>query len=71
MKNRDRYILKRNEYDMLCDIQLGLLHGECCVLDALSAKVHVCPLNEDDDDPYKRCCKCLQSWLNGDENECL
>ena len=65
MKNRDRYILKRNEYDMLSAVQLALLHGERCVISALMAQDYSCPKYvNDNEDPYERCCQCIQEWLN-------
>lgn len=63
MRNRKKFITNRNEYDMLCDIQLGLLHGERCVLDALTAETNICS-SQVGDDSYKQCCECIQKWLN-------
>ena len=60
MKNRDRYILKWNEYDMLIKIQATMLSHDCCVIDALTG------INS----PCDKCCMlstceaCIREWLN-------
>jgi hypothetical protein len=64
MRNRDKYLLKRNEYDVLCEVQLALLHGENCILDALTAHTHSCKANTD---KHAACCECIQEWLNKEE----
>lgn len=64
MKNRDRYILKQNEYDVLCKIQLALLYGENCIISALTAKDYSCPKHIHGEQRHERCCRCLQQWLN-------
>ena len=63
MKNRDKYIHKTNEYDMLISIQTALNHGECCVLDALTRTTNICFYNSD---KQKDCETCIRSWLNED-----
>ena len=62
MKNRDRYILKRNEYDMLMEIQAALAHGEKCVVDAITRKERDCANYIKQD--LEVCSKCIQAWLN-------
>lgn len=62
MKNRVRYILQANEYDLLVKIQDGL--GNCdnfCVLDLITDKYHHCP-----EGSY--CKDCIQKWLNAEED---
>lgn len=70
--NRDRYLMKRNEYDILCDVQLALLNGENCILDALSGKYkyfYSCPkLLNNNETTYERCCRCIAAWLNNKED---
>ncbi len=60
MKNRDRYILKVNEYDMLIKIQATMLSNNCCVIDALAGikcpNDKVCMLDT--------CRECIQKFLN-------
>lgn len=59
MTNRDRYILKRNEYDMLNAMQSVLIKGKCvCVIEALSGSVYPCRCS---------CAECIQKWLNSEE----
>ena len=63
MKNRDKYILQRNEYDMLCDLQAAISSGRCqCVLEALTGKDYPCP--EDKCCMLSTCMECIQKWLN-------
>lgn len=64
MKNRDRYINKVNEYDMLISIQTALDDGEGCVLDALTKTTNICFYNTD---KQKDCETCIQQWLNEEE----
>ena len=64
MTNRDRYLLKRNECDVLCAVQLALLHGENCIIEALTARPHPCKVNAD---KYAACCECIQEWLNKED----
>lgn len=72
LTNRDRYLMKRNEYDILCDVQLALLNGENCILDALSGKYNYfysCPkLLNNNETTYERCCRCIAAWLNNKED---
>jgi len=67
MTNRDKYILKKNECDVLCGVQLALLYGEHCIISALTAKDKACPAyNDDEITKYEKCCRCIQKWLNED-----
>lgn len=67
MTNRDRYILKRNECDVLCDIQLAMLHGfGMCIIDCLTHKTHPCP-KRSKEDKFIDCCHCIEKWLNNEE----
>ena len=63
MKNRDRYILKVNEYDMLIKIQATMLSHNCCVIEALAGIS--CP--NDKMCMLSNCSKCIQEWLNEEE----
>ncbi len=57
MTNRDKYILKRNECDMLVKIQEYLGNdGQYCVIDALTGSARSCQ--------YDTCEECIQKWLN-------
>lgn len=62
MKNRDRYILKVDEYDMLMKIQTALAHGERCIVDAITGKVRDCA--NYNQRGLEACDKCIQAWLN-------
>ena len=64
MKNRDRYVLKVNECDLLCILQVAFGSGLCsCVIEALTGKEYPCNLNLSAD----CCCQCIQKWLNSEE----
>ena len=64
MKNRDRYILKANEYDLLIKIQATMLSNNCCVIEALAGikcpNEKMCMLST--------CEVCIQRFLN-DESQ--
>ena len=63
MKNRDKYILQRNEYDMLTAMQVAIGSGLCqCVIEALTAKEYHCP--DDKCCMLSTCMECIQEWLN-------
>ena len=69
MKNRDRYILKVNEYDMLISMQTNILNisedSPVCIIDLLTGKVNGCPDEMFGDEPRLAVCsKCIQAWLN-------
>ena len=65
LTNRDKYIMKVNECDMLCNIQLAMLHGfGMCIIDALANTVYPCKLNRKDNDKFKVCQQCIAEWLN-------
>ena len=63
MTNRDRYILKANEYDMLVKIQANIIGGDCrCIIDALTEDTY---LGEDGKMcTFDTCKECIQKWLN-------
>lgn len=63
MKNRDKYILQRNEYDMLRCLQATISSGRCqCVIEALTGKDYPCP--DDKVCMLDTCEECIQNWLN-------
>ncbi len=62
MKNRDKYIGKVNEYDMLCKIQVEMICHNCCVIEALSGAK--CP--HDKACMLDTCRECIQAWLNAE-----
>ena len=63
MKNRDRYLLKVNEYDLLCRLQVAFGSGLCqCVIEALTGKQYRCP--DDKICMLDTCRECIQRWLN-------
>lgn len=66
MRNRDKYILQRNEYDMLVAMQAAIGSGLCqCVIEALTAKEYPCP--EDKCCMLSTCMDCIEKWLNEEE----
>lgn len=68
MKNRDRYILKVNEYDMLMNMQTRLIKGCRCVLDVITGTTVLCPIEAHgkvgEQSRLAVCSKCIQAWLN-------
>lgn len=69
MKNRDRYILKVNEYDMLMKIQCGIYtRHNARAIDLISGNFHMCPDEMkgkyEIDDKLAVCSKCIQDFLN-------
>ena len=63
MTNRDKYVLQRNEYDMLIGIQVAIGSGLCqCVIEALTAKDYPCP--DDKMCMLETCKECIQKFLN-------
>ena len=66
MKNRDKYILQRNEYDMLVQIQAAIASQPyLCVIEALAGKDYPCP--DDKVCMLSTCEACIQAWLNKEE----
>lgn len=65
MKNRDKYILKVNEYDLLCKIQCNIMDGRCwCVIDAITGSRYPC---ENDKMCMMGTCEaCIHKWLNSE-----
>ncbi len=69
MKNRDRYILKVNEYDMLIKIQENIMDtGYNCILDGITGKKIKCPEEMRGKvgamSRLEVCGNCIQKWLN-------
>lgn len=66
MKNRDRYILKVNEYDMLMQFQRNIFDGGCgCVIDGLTGEFRACPQEWGSArNKLDVCSKCIQDFLN-------
>lgn len=63
MKNRQRYILQVNEYDLLIKLQKGLSRSDSyCILDLITDKYHTCPKESE-------CSSCIQNWLNAEEDK--
>ena len=63
MKNRDKYILKRNEYDMMCQIIKGVTNGVPCAIKVVSGQWSKRHCYEHDSDCYT----CVREWLNEEE----
>ena len=69
MKNRDKYILQRNEYDMLLEVQYNIMDCGCnCVLDGLTGEKIKCPDNMCGKVGARSrlavCGECIQDFLN-------
>jgi hypothetical protein len=65
MKNRDKYINKVNECDMLVKIQEAIASQPyLCVIEALTGKDYPCP--DDKVCMLSTCEACIQAWLNKD-----
>lgn len=62
MTNREKYILQRNEYDMLRCLQVAFNSGNKCVIEALTGKEYSCA--EDKCCMLSTCEECIQRWLN-------
>ena len=69
MKNRDKYITKVCEYDMLMDMQKNIQNCySCCVIDVITGKMINCPEEMKgkvgQESRLAVCSKCIQAWLN-------
>ena len=65
MKNRDKYIIKVNEFDLCCNLQAAFGSGLCqCVIEALTGKEYPCP--DDKVCMLDTCKECIQRWLNAE-----
>lgn len=63
MTNREKYILQRNEYDMLVQIQAAIASQPyLCVIEALTGREYSC--TEDKCCMLSTCEECIQRWLN-------
>lgn len=63
MKNRDKYILQRNEHDMLVQVQATIASQPyLCVIEALTGNNYPCP--DDKVCMLDTCEECIQNWLN-------
>lgn len=65
MTNREKYFLKRDEYDTMMTIKANIKHGHHCPIKAVSGQYE-----------YSRCLKysyicasCCQDWLNEEATE--
>ena len=72
MKNRERYILRVNEHDMLLNMQYNLMDCCCnCILDIITGKKIKCPEEMKGkvgaQSRLAICSKCIQAWLNEEE----
>lgn len=57
MTNRERYITKRNEYDLMMTIANSQPY---CPIDIISGEIVDC----ENDLPFGDCKDCIQKWLN-------
>ena len=63
MKNRDRYLLKVNEYDLILRI---FENTKSCPIKALTGKMDLerCQNYNKTASRKKNCSNCMQAWLN-------
>lgn len=67
MTNRERYITKRDEYDLMMTIRDQIKGvGTYCPIRAVSGKGRKCILKEIivSQFPVRACETCIQNWLN-------
>ena len=69
MTNRERYILRQNEYDLLLTMQSNIVrNGSTCVLDMLTDSMIPCPKEMcgkvGSRSVIAVCSECIQRWLN-------
>lgn len=57
MTNREKYITKRNEYDLMMTIAET---QPCCPIDVIGGECVEC----EKDLPFGHCKDCIQRWLN-------
>ncbi len=62
MTNRERYITKRNEYDLMMTIAET---QTCCPIDVIGGSYVEC----ENDLPFGSCKDCIQKWLNKEVDE--
>ena len=66
MTNREHYITKRNEYDLMLAIARNIQQTVIyCPIRAIGAPKRVCILT-DSKPPERDCEGCVQAWLNED-----
>lgn len=59
MRNREKFITKRNEYDLMMTI---MRRGDACPIKLVGAKKPDCITTGSG--VYTRCDKCIERWLN-------
>lgn len=68
MTNRERYITKRNEYDLMLMMKENLTRiGVYCPIDCITGRKPKCRLGYYDETmtmAYRDCESCIQTWLN-------
>lgn len=69
MTNRERYITKRNEYDLMMTIAENIQElGTFCPIKAISGKARACIIT-DSKPPMRDCERCIQKFLNEEVKE--
>ena len=64
MKNRDRYILKVNEFDMLLNLNFEIIGGKKCIIEAITGEYQYIDHERCIESYDKDCETCIQTWLN-------
>ena len=70
MTNRERYMIKRNQYDLMLTIAENISGiGTFCAIRAVCGRKHPCEYTQSKNGTLMRDCPfCIQNWLN-EENE--
>ena len=64
MKNRDKYILKVNEADMLNALNVEIMSGKKCIIEAFTGEYQYGEEKERCIASDSDCDECIQRWLN-------
>lgn len=65
MRNRERYITHRNEFDLMMEIAENLLEKQTfCAIYAISGKRPKCMKKTLDGGTFYDCYHCIGKWLN-------
>ena len=64
MRNRDRYILKVNELDLMMRVKDNLAYCDECPIYAIAGQQRYGQRVERCEKYHKQCQECCQEWLN-------
>ena len=71
MTNRERYIIKRNQYDLMLTIAENISGiGTFCAIQAVCGRKRPCEYTQSKNGTLMRNCpSCIQNWLNEESEE--